>query len=150
MDLKAKLQQDLKDALRARDTRRKAVLRMALSAIQLAEVEHGGQLDDEAMVEVLRREARRREDALEMIRQAGREQMAADEEVELKILRAYLPQLLSADEVSVVARQVIAEVGASSPADMGKVMRVIMPQLKGRADGRTISRVVRDLLSSQG
>ncbi len=147
MNLKAQLQQDLREAMRARDTRRKAVLRMALSAIQLAEVAQGSDLDEAATVDVLRREVRRREDALDMIRKAGRDDLIADEETELAILKAYLPQLLSADEVSEVARQAIAEVGATSPADMGKVMKVLMPQLKGKADGRTISRVVRELLS---
>ncbi len=147
MNLKAQLQQDLREAMRARDTRRKAVLRMALSAIQLAEVAQGSDLDEAATVDVLRREVRRREDALDMIRKAGRDDLIADEETELAILKAYLPRLLSADEVSEVARQAIAEVGATSPADMGKVMKVLMPQLKGKADGRTISRVVRELLS---
>jgi hypothetical protein len=148
MSLKDQLQHDLQDAMRARDERRKSVLRMALAAIQLAEVEQRATLEDAAVVDVIRREVRRREDALEMIRQAGRDELAEEEIAELDILRAYLPRLLGAEEVRAVAQEAIAEVGASSPADMGKVMQVLMPRLKGTADGRLVNQIVRELLSA--
>lgn len=148
MDLKEQLRHDLTAAMRARDTRRKSVLRMVLSAIQLAEVEKKGDLSDEDVIVVIRKEVRRREDALKMIRQAGRTAMVADEETELEILRAYLPQLMDADAVRSLAQRVISEVQATSLADFGKVMKVLMPQARGKADGRMVSETVRALLSA--
>ncbi len=146
MALKEQLQQDLQDAMRQRDAVRKAALRMVLSGIQLAEVE-SGPLDDAAVIRVIQQETRRREDALEMIRAGGREELVAEEQAQLEILHAYLPELLGADEITPLAASVIAEVGATSPADIGKVMGKLMPQLKGKADGRLVNQVVRELLA---
>ncbi|HQE91620.1 MAG TPA: GatB/YqeY domain-containing protein [Anaerolineae bacterium] len=148
MSLKEQLQHDLQTAMRARDERRKSVLRMALTAIQLAEVEERGELSDAGVVNAIRKEVRRREDALEMIRQSGRDDIIAEDEAQLEILRSYLPQLLTAEEVAVIAREVIAEAGAASPADMGKVMKLLIPRVQGKADGRMVSQVVRDLLAA--
>lgn len=148
MGLKARLQQELKEALRARDERRKAVIRMCLAAIQLAEVEHGGELDEPSLVAVLQKEARRREETIEELRGADRPERLAEEEAELAILRSYLPQMLSREEIVAEARKVIDQVGASGPRELGAVMRVLMPQVKGRADGRLVNEVVRELLSS--
>ncbi len=148
MSLKDQLQHDLQAAMRARDERRKSALRMALTAIQLAEVEEKGALSDESVVNAIRKEVRRREDALEMIRQSGREDMVAEDEAQLEILRSYLPQLLTVEEVAAIVRDVIAEAGAASPADVGKVMKLIMPRVQGKADGRMVSQVVRDLLTA--
>jgi hypothetical protein len=134
--------------MRARDEQRKLALRMALSAVQLAEVEQRSDLDDAAIVEVIRKEVRRREDALEMVRQAGRDDMIADDEAQVIILQSYLPKLMTEEEIEVIAREVIAEVQATSPADMGKVMKSLMPRVQGKADGRMVSQVVRDLLSA--
>jgi len=147
LGLKAKLQQDLKEALRARDERRKAVIRMCLAAIQLAEVEQGGELDEASLIAVLQKEARRRRETIEELRGADRPDRLADEEAELAILESYLPRMLTREEIAAEARAVIAQVGASSPRDMGAVMRVLMPQMKGRADGRLVNEVVRELLS---
>jgi len=148
MGLKEQLQRDLQDAMRARDEQRKLALRMALTAVQLAEVEQRSELDDAAIAEVIRKEVRRREDALEMLRQAGRTETVAEDETQVAILRSYLPQSLTAEELAVIAREVIAEVQAASPADMGKVMKLIMPRVQGKADGRMVSQVVRNLLSA--
>ena len=148
MGLKGQLQHDLQDAMRARDEQRKLALRMALSAVQLAEVEQRDDLDDDAIAEIIRKEVRRREDALEMARQAGRTDIVADDEVQIAILRSYLPQPLTEEALKAVVREVMAEVQASSPADMGKVMKLIMPRVQGKADGRMVSQVVRDLLSA--
>ena len=147
MSLKRQLQEDLKVALRARDERRKSVIRMGLAAIVNAEVEHGGDLDDEDVVSVLRKEARQRLDTLAELRDAGRQDLLAEEEAELEILEGYLPQLLSREEIAEEARQVIAEVGATGMKQMGAVMRQLMSNLKGRADGRIVNQVVRELLS---
>jgi uncharacterized protein YqeY len=148
MSLKEQLQHDLQDAMRARDEQRKLALRMALTAVQLAEVEQRGELSDAAIVEVIRKEVRRREDALEMVRQAGRTDMVAEDEEQVAILRSYLPQLLTEEELKVIVQEVIAEAQATSPAEMGKVMKLIMPRVQGKADGRMVSQVVRDLLSA--
>lgn len=148
MGLKEQLQHDLQAAMRARDEQRKLALRMALSAVQLAEVEQRGDLDDDAIAEIIRKEVRRREDALEMARQAGRVDIVADDEAQIAILRSYLPKPLTEEELKVTAREVIAEVQAASPADLGKVMKLIMPRVQGKADGRMVSQVVRDLLSA--
>ena len=148
MNLKQQLRHDLTAAMRARDERRKSVLRMALSAVQLAEVEKKDELSDEDVLIVLRKEVRSREDALVTIKEAGRTEMAMDEEAELEILRTYLPQLMDADAVTALAQRVIDEVQATSPSDMGQVMKVLMPQVRGKADGRMVSETVRALLSA--
>ncbi|HNT74514.1 MAG TPA: GatB/YqeY domain-containing protein [Anaerolineae bacterium] len=149
MSLKEQLQHDLKDAMRARDEHRKLALRMVLTAVQLAEVEHGEQpLTDDVVVDIIRKEVQRREDALKLIQTMGREDLIAEENVELDILRAYLPQLLGATEIAALAREAIAEVKATSPTDLGAVMRVLMPRVKGQADGRLVNQTVRDLLSA--
>jgi hypothetical protein len=105
-------------------------------------------LDDAAIVEVIRKEVRRREDALEMVRQAGRAETVAEDEAQIAILRSYLPQSMTVEALAVIVREVIAEAQAASPADMGKVMKLIMPRVQGKADGRMVSQVVRDLLSA--
>ncbi len=147
MGLKQQLRENLKEALRARDERRKSVIRMALAAIVNAEVEHGGDLDDADVIAVLRGEARRRRDTIAELQQANRPEMLAKEEAELVMLEEYLPQLLSREEIAEEARQVIAEVGATGMGQMGPVMRQLMPRLKGRADGRSVNQIVRELLA---
>ena len=147
MSLKQKLQQDLREALRARDERRKSVIRMALAAIINAEVEHGGELDDAGVVAVLQKQGRRRRDTIAELRQVNRPEFLVKEEAELAILEEYLPRLLSRAEIAEEARQVTVEVGATGMGQMGPVMRQLMSKLKGRADGRVVSQVVRELLS---
>jgi uncharacterized protein YqeY len=120
---------------------------MCIAAIQLAEVEHGGELDEPALVAVLQKEAKRRRETIEELKRADRPDRLADEEAELAILEAYLPQMLSREEIVAEARALIDQVGASGSADLGSVMRVLMPQMKGRADGRLVNEVVRELLS---
>ncbi len=147
MGLKQRLQQDLQEAMRLRDETRKSALRMALSSLQLAEVEKGD-LDDNAIVAILQREVKSHEEALDFAHQGAREDLVVQEMEMLKILRAYLPQSLSEEEVRTLVREAIAASGATSPADLGKVMKVLMPQVKGRADGQWVSQVVRELLSA--
>lgn len=145
MGLKETLQQDLHNAMRAHDERRKLALRLVLTAVQLAEVEQGP-LSDEQVLELIRREVKRREEALELVLLSGRQDLLAQDKAELEILRAYLPQELSAEDLQALAQAAIAEVGAASPADLGKVMKVLMPQVKGRADGQLVNQIVRALL----
>ncbi|RLC65462.1 MAG: GatB/YqeY domain-containing protein [Chloroflexi bacterium] len=147
MSLKQQLQDDLKTALRARDERRKSVIRMALAAITNAEVEHGGELNDGDVVAVLQKEARRRQDTIAELQQANRPELLAKEEAELAILEEYLPRLLSRQEIVEQAQQVIADEGATGMEQMGPVMRRLMSELKGRVDGRVVNEVVRELLA---
>jgi uncharacterized protein YqeY len=147
MSLKQKLQDDLKQAIRDRDDSRKSTIRLALAAITNAEVSKRRELDDSELLAVLNRETKLRRESLEEYRQAGREDLAAQEESALEILLGYMPAQMSRDEIAARAREVIAEVGATSLAQMGDVMRRMMPALKGRADGRVVNEVVRELLS---
>jgi len=147
LNLKSRLQEDLKAALRARDEQRKAVIRMCLAAIQLAEVEHGGELDESGLINTLQKEARRRRETIEELQQTDRKERLAEEEAQLALLESYLPQMLTREEVAAEARAAIDEVGATGPADLGAVMRALMPRMKGRADGQLINAVVRELLS---
>ncbi len=147
MSLRKQLQTDLHDAMRARDEHRKGALRMVLADVQRAEIEKGPLSDDEVL-SLIQKEVKRRQDALEMIRKAGREELAAIEATEIEILRAYLPEPLSLEAVTELVQAAILEVGASSPADMGKVMQVLMPQVRGKVDGRLVSGIVRNLLSA--
>jgi uncharacterized protein YqeY len=147
MSLKQKLQDDLKQAVRDGDTSRKSAIRLALTAITNAEVKKHRELDDAETLAILSREAKQRRESLEIYRQAGRADLATQEEAELKILLGYMPAQMSRDEIAARAREVIAETGATSPAQMGDVMRRLMPALKGRAEGRVISEVVKELLS---
>lgn len=147
MGLREKLQHDLQDAMRARDDLRKAALRMVILSVQLAEAD-SGPVNDEQIIALIQKEVKRREEALELVQQAGRMDLVATDTAELDILRAYLPEPLSMESLTELARVAIAEVNAQSPADLGKVMQVLMPRLKGQAEGRLVNKVVRDLLTS--
>ncbi|HEY72729.1 MAG: GatB/YqeY domain-containing protein [Chloroflexi bacterium] len=147
MNLEQRLQDDLKDALRARDERRKSVIRMAQTAITYAKIEHKGDLDDVAVTAVLQKQAKQRRDTIAELKETDRTDLLAEEEAELEILKEYLPRLLSREEIIEEAQRIIAEVGATGMGQMGMVMRQLMPKLKGRADGRTVNEVVRELLS---
>ncbi|HOV47746.1 MAG TPA: GatB/YqeY domain-containing protein [Anaerolineae bacterium] len=147
MGLRDQLQQDLQNAMRARDEHRKAALRMVLLEVQLAEAERGA-LSDADVLALIQKEIKRRTEALDMFRQGGRADLEANELVELEILKGYLPAALSPEALTGLARAAIAEVGATSIADMGKVMQVLMPRVRGQADGRLVNQIVRDLLSA--
>ena len=147
MGLEDRLQGDLKEALRARDEHRKAVIRLALAAIKNAEIAQGSKLDDASVAAVLQKEANQRRDAIAELKVANRVDLLARDEEELAILEEYLPKLLSREEIVTEARQIVAEVGATDMGQMGSVMRELMSRLKGRVDGRVANEVVRELLS---
>jgi len=169
MTLKQRLMEDLKRAIREGDETRKATIRMIRAAIANEELKRRGQfieaeeargtaiedikvreeefeLDDSAVLAIIQKEARMRQDAIEQYRKGGREDLVAREEAELKILQEYLPKMMSREEIEAAAREVIAEVGATGPRQMGAVMRPLMERLRGKADGRLVSQVVRELL----
>ena len=148
MSLKKQLQDDLKTAMRSQDARRKSALRMVLAGIQYVEVGQPDALSDEDTLAILNKEVRRREDALKMMRDAGRTDLVDEEVAELEILKVYLPQQLSVEEITELATSVIDQVGATSVSDLGSVMKHLMPQVKAKADGRTVNQVVRELLAA--
>ncbi len=148
MSLKEQLAADLKEAMRQRDELRRGVLRMTLAALHNAEIAAGGALDEAAGVTVLAKEAKQRRESIEEFRKAGRPDRVEQEEAELAVLSAYLPQALSREEIVEAARQVIQETGASGAKDIGKVMPVLMERLRGQADGREVNEVARELLAS--
>ncbi len=146
MSLRDQLQDDLKTAMRAKDAPRKSAIRMVLTAVQFASVEKPEGLSDADVLDLIRKEVKRREEAVELMRSAGRDDMVTAELVELDILKQYLPVQLSEGELRELAKAVIAQLGASSPRDMGRVMGALMPQVTGKADGRIVNQVVRSLL----
>jgi hypothetical protein len=147
MSLKAQLSADLKAAMLSKDEMRKAVLRLTLAAIKNAEIDKRGELDDAATLAVLQTEVKRRRDTLAELEKANRPDLLAQEKAELELLLPYLPQQLGRAEIVPAARAVIAELGATTPADTGNVMKRLMADLKGKADGRLVSQVVKELLN---
>jgi uncharacterized protein YqeY len=147
MVAKETLETSLRDAIRSGDVVRKRTLRMILAAIKLAEVERRGPLDDAGMLGVFQREAKTRHETIADAERAGRGDLVAAAKAELALVESYLPRPLTAEELEALARQAITEVGASAPGEMGKVMRVLVPQVQGRADGKAVSDLVRRLLT---
>lgn len=147
MNIKEKLQNDLKEAMRNNNEVQKRTLRMALAAIRLLEVEKGMQLDDNAILGILQKEVKARHEAIADAERAGRPDLAAASREELAILEEYLPKAMSEAELEALVRQAITEVGATNLQQMGLVMKWLMPRLQGRATGDQASQMVRRLLS---
>lgn len=148
MSIKARLQEELKAALRDRDEVRKAALRFTLAAIKNSEIEQRGELDEAHVMAVLQREVKRRQETIAELKEAGRAEALARETAELECLLPYLPRSLSREEIAQAARAAIAELGATSPAQFGQVMKRLMADLKGQADGRLVGEVVKELLGA--
>ena len=148
MGLEDRLHDDLKTAMRAQDAPRKSAIRMVLAAIQLSLVDRPDGLSDSDILELIRKEVKRREEAVDLMRSAGRQDLVSSELIELDILKGYLPTQLGEGEIREIAQTVVAQLGANSPRDMGRVMAVLMVQVAGRADGRLVNQIVRDLLSA--
>ncbi len=148
-DVLETLESDMKQAMRDRDRARLSAIRMMRSALQNAAIAKGAgaTLDDAEAADVLAREARQRREAIEEFRKAGREDGLAEQEAELQVVLAYLPQRLSREEIAAEARTVIANIGARGLSDRGRVMGALMPAMRGRADGRDVSDVVQELLT---
>jgi len=147
MGLKETLENDLKEALRSKDERRKTTLRLALAAIHNAEIAKGKALEEGELLAVLSKEAKQRRESAALFADGGREDLVDQENKELEILMEYLPEQLPEAEIEARVREVIDEVGATSAAQMGDVMRVLMPQMKGKADGQLVSTMVKRILS---
>jgi uncharacterized protein YqeY len=145
MSFQAKIDEDLKEAMKARQTERLAVIRMLKSALKHASIEKGGMthvLDDASAMAVVRKELKKRQDSVEGFEKGNRPDLAAKEKAEAEILAAYLPKPLTPDEVSALVTAAIAEVGATSKAQMGAVMKAATERAAGRADGKALSAAV--------
>jgi hypothetical protein len=147
MSLIAGIEGELKDAMRAGDAERRDALRLILNALRAAEKELQRPLKDDEELQVLQRERKRRLEAAEAFRSGGREEQAVKEERELEILEEFMPEPLSDEELEEIVDDVMAEVGATSMGDFGRVMADVMPQVAGRADGSAVSQLVREKLA---
>ena len=147
MSLVEELEQEVKDATLARDTERRDALRVILSSLRSAEKELLRPLTDDEELQVLQRERKKRNEAADAFRAAGRNEQAAKEEGELAILEEFMPEPLSEEEIDRIVDDSIAENGATSLRDMGRVMADVMPQIAGRADGSAVSQLVREKLA---
>jgi hypothetical protein len=147
MSLIARLEEELKQAMVARDQARRDALRLILSSLRSAEKELQRPLHDDEELQVLQRERKRRLEAAEAFRGGGREEQALSEEEELAVLEEFMPAPLSEDELEEIIDDAIAEVGATSIRDLGRVMADVMPQVSGRADGSVVSQLVREKLA---
>jgi uncharacterized protein YqeY len=143
----ARLEDEVKDAMRARDNVRRDALRLILSSLRSAEKELQRPLSDEEELQVLQRERKKRHEAADAFRSGGREEQAANEENELAILQEFMPEPLAEEEIERIVDDSIAENKATSMRDMGRVMADVMPQIAGRADGSAVSQLVREKLA---
>ncbi|MGO4887232.1 GatB/YqeY domain-containing protein [Anaerobacillus sp. MEB173] len=147
MNLLDRLNVDMKEAMKKKEKQKLSVIRMVKSSLQNEAIKLGQELTDEDALTVLNRELKQRKDSLHEFEKANREDLAAKVRDEITILEIYMPEQLSEEEVSEIVKATISEVGASSKADMGKVMGAIMPKVKGKADGGLINRLVQQHLS---
>ena len=144
--MKNELEKALKEAMRSGDNERKGVLRLVLSAIKLAEVEKREPLEDAEILAVIQKEVKARQEAIADAKNADRSDLVDQANADIAILEEFLPEALSSEELEALIKEVIAEVGASTPGDMGKVMKAVMPRVQGRADGGQVNQTVRQLL----
>jgi uncharacterized protein YqeY len=144
---KAKFEEELKQAMLARDDVRKRTLRMVLTAVKLAEVEKLEELDEPELLALLQKEVKTRKETIEEAERADRDDLVASTQAEIEVLEVYLPKPFTQAELESLVRECIDESGAASPSDMGKVMKIIMPRIQGRADGKAVSELVRNLLN---
>jgi hypothetical protein len=149
MDTQKRIENDFKIALKSKDEVSKRTLRMVLASIKLGEVENGRALNEEEVIAILQKEIKSLRESITDAEKAGRDDLITEIEPEIQILEQYTPQALSDDEITEMAKEAITEVGASSPQEMGKVMKVLMPRVQGRAEGSKVSASVRTLLSSE-
>jgi len=148
MNKKQEIQQALTAAMKARDEDTKRTLRLVMSAIKLAEVESGGELDEARVLSILQKEVKTREDIIAESEKAKRPDLVEAAKKEMDILNTFLPRQMAVDELKALAQEAITEAGAASLRDMGEVMKILMPKLQGRASGSDASKAVRELLQN--
>ena len=147
MGLLEKLQNEMKTALKSGDKERLSVIRMLISEIKKAQIDAKKELTDDEIINILQKYAKQRKESIKQYKEAGREDLAQKEELELKIVSEFLPEALSEEEIEKIVEETIKETGASSMKDMGKVMKAAMEKVKGRADGSVVSKIVKEKLS---
>lgn len=148
MSLKEKLANDMKEAMKAREAgkARLSVIRLVRSAVRQIEIDEKVELDDEGILAVISKEVKQRRDSIEEFKKGGREDLVAQNEADAAILMEYLPAQLSEAEVRALVDEAVAAVGAQGPKDMGKVMKELMPKVKGKADGKLVNQLVKEAL----
>jgi uncharacterized protein YqeY len=149
MALKDRIQEALRGALKRQQKVEVSTLRLLLSEIKYAEIAQQKPADDNKVLDVITKEVKRRRESIEAFKQGNRSDLVAQEEAELAVLMSYLPKQMNRDEIMAVARQVVDAVGAKGPSDKGKIMAQLMPQLKGKADGKEVSEIVSELLAAR-
>jgi uncharacterized protein YqeY len=149
MTLKTQLNDSVKDAMKSGDEVSKRTIRMVLAAVKQAEVDKRVELDDTAVMSLIQKEMKNRRESLEEARKANRADLVEANEAEINVLQAFLPKAMPADELSALVQAAIAETGAASPADMGKVMKIVMAKVAGHAPNDMVSATVRDLLQNK-
>jgi uncharacterized protein YqeY len=147
MDIKTQLNESVKDAMRSGDEVRKRTLRMVLAAVKQVEVDKRVALDDLAVTGLIQKEIKNRREAIEEAKKANRSDLIEENEAEIKVLEVFLPKAMPAEELRALVQAAIAETGAAAPSDMGKVMKVVMPKVAGRAPNDMISAAVKELLT---
>lgn len=146
MTIKAELNESMKDAMKSGDAVRLRTVRMVLAAVKQAEVDKRAELDDMAVIALVQKEVKNRRESLEEAKKANRSDLVEANEAEIKVLETFLPTAMPADELRALVQSAIDETGAASPADMGKVMKTVMPRVAGRAPNDVVSSTVRELL----
>lgn len=147
MDMKTQLNDSVKDAMKSGDEVRKRTVRMVLAAVKQIEVDKQTALDDLAVIALIQKEVKNRREAIEEGKKANRPDLIESNEAEIKVLEVFLPQAMPAEELRELVQAAIAETGAATPSDMGKVMKIIMPKIAGRAPNDMISAIVKELLT---
>ncbi|AZK46837.1 GatB/YqeY domain-containing protein [Paenibacillus lentus] len=146
MNLSERLNEDMKQAMKSQDKFKLSTIRMVRATIKNLEIDLKRPLNDNEVLDILSREIKQRKDALQEFENAGRDDLAAKVKAEAEIIAVYLPEQLTEEEIKVIVQQTIQETGASSKADIGKVMSALMPKVKGRADGKLVNQAVQQLL----
>ncbi|MBD1371162.1 GatB/YqeY domain-containing protein [Hazenella sp. IB182357] len=147
MSLQEQLTQDMKSALKNKEKTKLSVIRMLRSSIKKAEIDKRSTLGDDEVLDVIVKEVKQRRDSIREFEKAGRDDLVLNEQEEMKVLESYLPEQLSEEELRLIIQSAVSEVGATSRADLGKLMPVIMPQVKGKADGKKVNQIVMEFLS---
>ena len=146
MTLKERLNADMKEALKAHDAARLSTIRMVISAVRNKEIDSRKDMDDEGVLSVLATSAKQRRESIEQYEKAGRQDLVDKEKAELEVIQSYMPRQMGREEIEALVKDAVAESGAKGPGDMGKVMKVLMPKVKGRADGKLVNEVVKEAL----
>jgi uncharacterized protein YqeY len=146
MSLKERLLEDMKIAMRDKDNNKKNAVQMVRAAVLQVEKDNKVSLDDDGIIDVISKEVKKRKDSLAEFEKSGRQDLIDNLKVEIEILMKYLPEQLTEEELEVIVKQAVQESGASSPRDIGKIMQIVLPKVKGKADGRMINEIVKKLL----